>query len=162
MIDFEALGLTKEDLQERLIETLADRMLKSKGWDSDGDEISLPSSLRSQLEALITKRMDRAVQAAFDATVPSTEARVRQIAADLVSERERVAELEAQLAEARRDGERLDLLESRYLCVSYLSMNSKWDVLTNEAHPAHRKHYQRKSLRAAIDAAAAAEEEEKK
>ena len=97
MIDFEALGLTKEDLQERLIETLADRMLKSKGWDSDGDEISLPSSLRSQLEALITKRMDRAVQAAFDATVPSTEARVRQIAADLVSERERVAELEAQL-----------------------------------------------------------------
>ena len=32
--------------------------------------------------------------------------RVRQLAADLVSEREKVAELEAALAEARKDGER--------------------------------------------------------
>lgn len=72
MIDFEALGLTKDEVQERLIETLADRMLKAKGWDDDGDEISLPSSLKTQLEALITKRMDLAVQSAFDRVVPST------------------------------------------------------------------------------------------
>ena len=72
MIDFEAIGLTKKEVQDRLIETLADRMLKAKGWDNDGYEISLPSTLRHQLDELITKRMDRAVQAAFDATVPST------------------------------------------------------------------------------------------
>jgi hypothetical protein len=70
--DFEALGLSKEDVQERLIETLADRMLKAKGWDDDGDEISLPSSLKTQLESLITKRLDLAVQSAFDRVVPTS------------------------------------------------------------------------------------------
>jgi len=69
---------------------------------------------------------------------------------DLADARRRVAELE-------KDAERLNVIESKYLCVSWISMSGKWDVLTNEAHPAHRKNYQRKKLRDAIDAYTAAQ-----
>jgi hypothetical protein len=71
-------------------------------------------------------------------------------ALDLADAQEHIAELQA-------DAERLNAIESKYLCVSWISMTGKWDVLTNEAHPAHRKNYQRKELRAAIDAAIAAQ-----
>jgi len=58
-----------------------------------------------------------------------------------------------QLAEARRDGERLSDAERLKLNIRANAMTGKWEVVTSDLHPSHRKHYEKKTLRAAIDAA---------
>jgi uncharacterized protein YigA (DUF484 family) len=64
-----------------------------------------------------------------------------------------IARLTTELAEAREDSERLDAVQRGSWTVHYRSMNSRWELLTDHAHPAHRKTYTGKTARAAIDAA---------
>ena len=67
--------------------------------------------------------------------------------------RSRIAELEAELAEARKDGERLDEAARGQYSIRYNAMNEQWEVVTGDLHPAHRRSASRKTIRAAIDAA---------
>lgn len=60
-LSIEALGFTKEELQERLIEHIADRVMRSRGYDEDGDEVTLPSDLERRLKDAVTARIDSAV-----------------------------------------------------------------------------------------------------
>jgi chromosome segregation ATPase len=69
-----------------------------------------------------------------------------------------IARLQAELAEAREDRERLEAVQRHNWTVHYRSMHSRWEVLTDHAHPAHRKTYTGKTARAAIDAARKGEE----
>lgn len=68
----------------------------------------------------------------------------------------KILELEAQLAEARRDGARLDFAERGRLDIYHRSLmpeSKQWGITTAHPHPAHRKHFAKRTLRAVIDAA---------
>lgn len=71
----------------------------------------------------------------------------------IIADDKRIRELETELAEAREDSERLDAVQRGSWTIHYRSMNSRWELLTDHAHPAHRKTYTGKTARAAIDAA---------
>lgn len=64
----------------------------------------------------------------------------------------------AELAEVREDRARLEAVQRGNWTVHYRSMHSRWEVMTDHAHPAHRKTYTGKTARAAIDAAREGEE----
>lgn len=57
------IGLSQEELQDRVIETMADRLLKTLGCDEDGDEVMASSSLEKRLKQLVEKRIEAAVYA---------------------------------------------------------------------------------------------------
>ena len=59
------------------------------------------------------------------------------------------------------DSARLDAIQRGNWTVHYRSMHSRWEVLTDHAHPAHRKTYTGKTARAAIDAARKGEQDAK-
>lgn len=68
----------------------------------------------------------------------------------------KILELESQLAEARRDGARLDFAERGRLDIYHRSLmpeSKQWGITTAHPHPAHRKHFAKRTLRAVIDAA---------
>ena len=72
-----------------------------------------------------------------------------------------LATLRAELAAAKEDSARLDAIQRGNWTVHYRSMHSRWEVLTDHAHPAHRKTYTGKTARAAIDAARKGEQDAK-
>jgi hypothetical protein len=58
----EDIGFTKEELQEKVITTIADRLLQTLEVDSeDGSEYSAPTSLKKKLDEVVKKRVDDAV-----------------------------------------------------------------------------------------------------
>jgi len=65
--------------------------------------------------------------------------------------------LRTELAEARKDGERIGDAEKGQYSMRYNAMSERWEIVTGHIHPAHRKHVAKKTLRAALDAARAAE-----
>lgn len=62
MIDLAELGITKEDLQERVIEKMADNLLSDYGCDEDGEPSRSHSSLRKNLDDKITECIDKSVE----------------------------------------------------------------------------------------------------
>jgi uncharacterized membrane protein YheB (UPF0754 family) len=65
-LTLDALGFTREELAERIINTAADRLLVSYECDEDGEEYPAESRLAVQLQTLIKKRIDEQVTALAD------------------------------------------------------------------------------------------------
>lgn len=63
-IDLESLGLTRESLAERIVETIADRLLNGAG---DGDESRFEPGIRRELDKKIKEAIDGAVEKVAEA-----------------------------------------------------------------------------------------------
>ena len=59
--DLESIGLDPEELQERVIERIADQALTSIGIDEWGDEHDRPSSLSAKLDKRVKEHIDNAI-----------------------------------------------------------------------------------------------------
>ncbi len=61
-IDIESLGFTQEELQQRVIETIADRMLQTLCGDNESENCcAVPSRLDKELRKAVQDRIDRAI-----------------------------------------------------------------------------------------------------
>ena len=60
-IDLAALGFTRQELQDRVVELATARLRGSEFSDEDGEPVSGDSSLTRSLTAAIKKRVDRAI-----------------------------------------------------------------------------------------------------
>ena len=65
-IDLAIIGLSQEDLQARLIETLCDRAMTGISYDEDGDPWKGDSRFAVKLKDAIQKRIDAAVDLVAD------------------------------------------------------------------------------------------------
>jgi hypothetical protein len=65
----EQLGLSKEELQERVINTIADKMLSEEGFDEDGNELRLESRMQKTIRERIRTRIDAKVTEIADASI---------------------------------------------------------------------------------------------
>jgi hypothetical protein len=65
-ITLEELGLTQQDLQERVVQAVAAELLESVSFDEDDNEYRHKSSLRQQLDKVLQERIDAAVAALAD------------------------------------------------------------------------------------------------
>lgn len=61
MIDLAELGLTKEEIQDRVIERMCDRLLMTKGTDEDGEACRYASAFSQELNALIQEQIETSV-----------------------------------------------------------------------------------------------------
>lgn len=61
MISIDALGITKEELAERVVKRIAEQMLSHFYSDPDGDETDEPTEFRRVIEKRVTARIDEAV-----------------------------------------------------------------------------------------------------
>ena len=61
MITLESLGLTREEILERVVEKLAEQMLTQTVTDEDGDEATLPSAFAKVLERKVAARVNAAI-----------------------------------------------------------------------------------------------------
>lgn len=76
MFDLEEIGLGKNELQERVIEKMSERLLESIDSQEDGDT-RYPSMLQSKLQEFCQKKIDEAVQGLADKHVlPNVVARI--------------------------------------------------------------------------------------
>lgn len=62
-ITLESLGLTQDDIQERVIERLCEQVLSGKGWDEDGNEFYQDSKFKQQLDERIKKQVEENINA---------------------------------------------------------------------------------------------------
>lgn len=62
-ITLEALGLSKEDIQDRVIERLCEQVLSGKGYDEDGEEFYRDSKFKQQLDERIKKQIEETINA---------------------------------------------------------------------------------------------------
>ena len=60
-MQLEELGFTQEELQQKVIETICDRLLNTTTADEDGEPFIRPSTLQTKLDAVIKERIDVAV-----------------------------------------------------------------------------------------------------
>jgi len=60
-IDLEVLGLNQEELQERVVEHVCDRVLKDVSTDEDDEEYKSASPWREALDKLVTDRINAKV-----------------------------------------------------------------------------------------------------
>jgi len=61
MIDLEALGMTQEELQERVVQTIAETALTTLQYDPDEGEFEGTSALHKRLDRKIQDLMDKAI-----------------------------------------------------------------------------------------------------
>ena len=61
MIDLETLGMTQEQLQDRVVDAMASRLLTGIVADEDGDEVPVESQLSRRLRVDVQKRIDQAI-----------------------------------------------------------------------------------------------------
>jgi hypothetical protein len=74
-IDFAALGFTKEDLQNRVVDQLCDRLLSQEGGDEEGHSWINESKLQKDLDELVRQRIDERVTAlANEHVLPNVQA----------------------------------------------------------------------------------------
>lgn len=60
-MNIEELGFTKQELQERVVEKIAEEILSSRDYDEDGIESPVASEFKRHLEKLVQKEIDRRV-----------------------------------------------------------------------------------------------------
>ena len=60
-IDLDAIGITAEELQERVVDRIAERALSTLSSDEYGDPYAHPSPLKHKIDKEIQKRIDLAV-----------------------------------------------------------------------------------------------------
>lgn len=65
-LDLAELGLTQEELQERVVSTIANNLLTQPWMTDDDEEIDHPSSLKKQIDEEIKRRIDESVAAIVD------------------------------------------------------------------------------------------------
>lgn len=65
-LSFEDLGMTKEEMQERVIEQLCDQLLSSVVCDDEDGERSVNSRFRAKLDTAIQQRIDDAINSMAD------------------------------------------------------------------------------------------------
>lgn len=68
-IDLAALGISREDLINRIVDKAAEDLFTEVNIDEDGDEWRAKSAVAKQLDALIKQRIDERVTALADAHV---------------------------------------------------------------------------------------------
>ena len=75
------LGLSNEELQERVVNTIADRMLRdASGYDEDGDEHSRPTRFSEAIKARVKEKVDASVEAiAARNVLPNVEAYIESL-----------------------------------------------------------------------------------
>jgi hypothetical protein len=56
------IGLTQEELQDRVIDTMATKLLKTLSCDEDGDEVYASSVLEKKLKEIVEKRIQDAIE----------------------------------------------------------------------------------------------------
>ncbi len=61
MIDLKELGIGQEELQERVVKMLCDRVLESKQTDEEGEEYEIASEFSKKVEKAIMEKIDEAV-----------------------------------------------------------------------------------------------------
>lgn len=54
----EALGITKEDLFNRIVDKAVTEILESTGYDEDGDEVAVSTKIEKDLRKLVKERVD--------------------------------------------------------------------------------------------------------
>ena len=62
-LTLEALGLSKEDITDRLIDHLASQVLAGKTWDEDGNEEWADSQFKRKLDENIKKQVNESIAA---------------------------------------------------------------------------------------------------
>src|SRR5688572_27706149 len=60
-IDLESLGITKEELQTRIVDRCVERIFEVTGYDEDGDEFVQSSPMARRLEDAIKTAIDNKV-----------------------------------------------------------------------------------------------------
>lgn len=60
-LSLEALGLSKEDVAERVIERIAEQMLSSYDQDDDGEKVERPSRFKEMLQKRIIERVNQSI-----------------------------------------------------------------------------------------------------
>jgi hypothetical protein len=79
-IDLKALGITEEQLVEKIIDKTVERLLTSVGYDEDGDEFVVDSRLVNNLNDLTKKLIDAKVEQLADTHVkPLIESRLESL-----------------------------------------------------------------------------------
>lgn len=73
-MNLDDLGLTQEEVADRLIERMAEKLLTTKVgyWDDDADEEMIekgPSNIKKRLDELIKERIDGAIRKVLDDSV---------------------------------------------------------------------------------------------
>ena len=61
-LTLESLGLTREEISERVVEKIADQLLRASALDEDGEEGSAPSAFAKALQRKVTERVNAAVE----------------------------------------------------------------------------------------------------
>lgn len=62
-LTLESLGLTREEIIDRVVERIADRLLREHAIDEDGDDDALPSPMAKLLERKVAQRVSDAIDA---------------------------------------------------------------------------------------------------
>ena len=62
-IDLKALDISKEEIEDRIVNTVSEAILSSVGYDSEGDEAFGNSAFHKKTKELIQKRIDDAIYA---------------------------------------------------------------------------------------------------
>lgn len=60
-ITLESLGFSQKELQERVVEKLCEQVLRSVGYDEDGDEIDVDSKLSQTIEKRVKAHIDATI-----------------------------------------------------------------------------------------------------
>lgn len=60
-ITLESLGFSQQELQERVVEKLCEQVLRSVGYDEDGDEIDVDSKLSQTIEKRVKAHIDATI-----------------------------------------------------------------------------------------------------
>ena len=68
-MNLEELGITKEDLQERVVERICDIVLRIKHEDEDGDIYFSSTSVRKELDKKIKETVDAGLNSLFQKEV---------------------------------------------------------------------------------------------
>lgn len=63
MFTLENIGLSKEELQERVVAHIADLILSSESYDEDGDPVKQASQFKRQIVDLVKKRANEKIEA---------------------------------------------------------------------------------------------------
>lgn len=62
-LDIEALGFTKQELQDRVVEAVSRKVLESVGYDEDGDEVGTESKFAKTVEKRVRAHIDASINA---------------------------------------------------------------------------------------------------
>ena len=61
-LTLESLGLTRDEILERVVDRIADQLLSSHVVDDDGDAVGVPTRMARALERMVLKRVDAAIE----------------------------------------------------------------------------------------------------